>query len=211
MEIQEILSNLQRRYACKIFDSERKIPDKDVVNIIQALRLTPSSFGLQPWKYIIVSDQTLKQKLMAATHQEQIISCSHLIILCGINDIDSDYVDRRYQYSLDAGWDPQRLSKYNEMILTMASDLKSKGMLQTYIDNQVYIALWSLIQICANLHIDACPMWGFDKQAYDDILGLTNDGWHSVVICPIGYRSPEDSAQHRKKIRRSYDDVCRVV
>lgn len=136
-----ILNDLNRRYACKLFDTTKKISTDDIITIKEALRLTSSSFGLQPWKFIIVSDDAIKQQLFAATTQNQIATCSHLVVLCGTNDIDDAHVDAFVASMVAHGGDAEKLAGYGQVMKNVMQSNRDAGAMREYIDDQVYIAL----------------------------------------------------------------------
>ncbi|HEY5714643.1 MAG TPA: NAD(P)H-dependent oxidoreductase [Candidatus Gracilibacteria bacterium] len=211
-----IISDLQWRYATKQFDPEKKISDQDFQTLLEALILTPSSYGLQPWKFVVVQDPELRAKLVPHSwNQRQIVEASHLIVLCRLQNIDEKYIDHYVQTIAQKRTAHAKGTDHDQALKAMMESLGSykemmvggvlKGMDDTsraqWAEKQVYIALGNLMTVAATMHIDACPMEGFDPQKYDEILGLKAKGLHAVVICPVGYRSKDDKYAHLAKVR----------
>lgn len=203
-----IIADLQWRYACKNFDIARKVADSDLDIILQSARLSASSFGLQPWKFVVIEDHELRSQLFSASFdQKQIQTCSHLIVLCGLTDITDQYIDFVTNTAMQYGWNADRLFLYRKMLMSKCHKFREQGLMQTYISNQVYTVLGNILHTCARLKIDACPMWWFDADRYDDILWLQARDLHAVVLCPIWYRSMDDIYQHEPKQRLSLEDL----
>lgn len=203
-----INNNLLWRYATKKFDPKKILGEKDLNQLLESLRLSPSSLGLQPWKFIVVTDKKLRQQLrLASWNQSQVIDASHLIVLCARKTIDTKYIDSYVAL----------MKKVRKM-----SAIKAFGYatyLKTYVatkkpdeqriwaSKQVYIALGFLLYTAALLKIDSCPMEGFDSKKYDKILGLEDTDYTAVVICPVGYRSKDDKYATEKKVRWAKEEV----
>ena len=198
----EILKALEWRYATKQFDTEKTVSEKEFDEILKVLNLSPSSFGLQPWKFIVVSDKTLRKRLReAAWNQPQVTDASHLIVLCARTDLNEACI-KEYIGSVAKTRNVSRenLKGYEDMILGFRKALTEEQTL-AWSKNQVYIALGFLLEACALKRIDACPMEGFDPKKVDEILGLKEQNLTSAVLCAIGYRSRKDSYAGEKKVR----------
>jgi nitroreductase len=197
-----IKQSLEWRYATKQFDATKKVSDSDLEELLEALQLSPSSFGLQPWKFIVVTNPDTRAKLKAASwNQTQITDASHLIVLARQTDMTEAHVSAYISdIAKKRNSAEESLEGYKQMmngfIKAMSLDKKSDWM-----SRQVYIALGVLLTTCAIKHIDACPMEGFDHNAYDDILNLKSKGLTSVVLCPVGYRSTKDHYDEEAKVR----------
>lgn len=208
-----LIEQLTHRYATKIFDTEKKV-DEETLNVLEeTLRLTPSSFGIEPRHFVIVSTPEIKAKLLERSpmNPSQIDTCSHIIVLCGLQTIDETYIDKHIAYALSQWGDPERLHKYQAMLKERMQALAESGTMQSYIHNQVYIALGNLLTACAVLGVDACPMGGFVPHVYNEILGLTEQWLESVVLCAIGYRATEDKAAQKPKVRRPLSEIVTYV
>lgn len=203
------IDNLNWRYAVKKFDKEKKISDKIILNIIKAISLTPSSYGLQPYKIILIKDiEFRKSKLQNfSIHNNQISEASHLILFTietnfSISNIDKhiDYIINERKTSLN------KLIHYKKSISSFINNLDKKK-LEIWQTEQIYICLGALIYYCAIEKIDTCPIGGFNKLGFDKVLNLEKLNLKSVVLIALGYRSKNDKNQYLKKIRKPIKDI----
>ena len=203
-----VIERLNWRYATKAFDQSRKISDRDFEILQESLRLSPSSFGLQPWKFIIVNDKNRRQKLREqAWGQPQITDASHLIVLCALKDMDEKYVEEYIDFiSRARNTDKSKLQDYKKMMTGFIKNL-SKEELKSWMKRQVYIALGTLMTTAAVMDIDSCPMEGFNNKDFDKVLELDKYGVESLVLCALGYRSKDDDYAKLKKVRYPSDKV----
>jgi nitroreductase len=203
----KIIEDLNWRYACKEFDTTKKISDENLDVILEALRLTASSFGLQPWKFVLVENTEKREALVEASwKQGQVKDASHLLVLCSPRTFDEAFVDAYVNDTAKTrGQDPAELAGYKNMMMMIPK--KAPEAQYNWAKNQVYIALGNLMTVCASLRIDSCPMEGFMAKKYDEILGLEELGLTSMVVCPIGYRSESDKYSSMAKIRFSQDEL----
>lgn len=203
----KIIEDLNWRYACKEFDSNKKISDEDLDTILESLRLTPSSFGLQPWKFVIVENTELRTQLVDASwNQKQVSEASHLIVLCAPTLLDEDFVtDYIADTAKTRGQSIDELEGFKKMLMMIPN--KDAAGQMTWSKNQIYIALGNLMTTCASLRIDTCPMEGFQPAKYNEILGLDKLDLTAVLVCPIGYRSESDKYASLKKVRYSKEDL----
>lgn len=212
MESKEIIDALQWRYATKKYDTSKKLEKEKLHTILEAGRLAPSSFGTQPWAFIAISNAELKSKLAPhAYNQPQIESASHLIVLCGYDKITEQHVHEHVAYGLANGGEKERLENYRWMLINRFAELNTAGIADTYISNQVYIALGSMILTAAALRVDASPMGWFNPDAFDEVLWLKEKWLHAVVLLALGYRDETDSAAHVAKVRRPEDKVITYI
>ncbi|MBP9773174.1 MAG: NAD(P)H-dependent oxidoreductase [Candidatus Peribacteraceae bacterium] len=208
----QFIDALNWRYATKKFDATKKISQADLDELLESLRLSASSYGLQPWKFLVITDPAMRQKLQAvAWNQSQITESSHLIVLCAKTDIDEQYIKDFVAFTAkERGADPATLAGYQEMmvknIASMPIDMK-----QIWMAKQAYIALGTLLTAAAFKKIDATPMEGFDKAKFDEILDLKKKGWMSVVACPVGYRAEDDYLAKEKKVRFPKEQVIEMM
>ncbi|MDE1920203.1 MAG: NAD(P)H-dependent oxidoreductase [Candidatus Omnitrophica bacterium] len=204
----DIMNDLSWRYATKKFDPTRKIPRQDFAHLLEVLRFSPSSFGLQPWKFVIVQDAALRKKLRPhAWGQSQITDADTLIVFCALKTMDEGHV-RNYVdlIATTRGVARESLLDYEKMLVgTLAG--KSAESVSHWMKNQVYIALGVFLAECARRKIDACPMEGFDPQKFDEILELPQQGLESVVLCTVGYRAIDDHYAALKKVRFDLDKL----
>ena len=208
-----LLEKLRWRYAAKAFDPEKKIAPNDWETLEEALRLTPSSYGLQPWKFIVVTDQTTKDKLISASYnQTQVGNCSHLLVFAVPKDISEDDVDRFIEATCQTrGSEPESLDFYKNMIMGDIIGGPRSDDIPGWAKLQSYIALGNFMTCAALLGIDCCPMEGFVPAAYDEVLGLEKKGYTTSVVCPAGYRSEDDKYGNLPKVRYPKDDLFEYV
>jgi nitroreductase/dihydropteridine reductase len=208
----KLIEDLKWRYATKKFDPTKKITDEDLEIIKESLRLVPSSYGLQPLKYLLIEDSNLRQQLREKSfNQSQITDASNLLIICAKSEITEEFIDnyiasiaqiRAVSIDSISGFG----SYMKKEILSM-----EKHKMTEWNARQAYISLGQILHVCASLRIDAAPMEGFQKEAYDEILKLEQQGLQSVLVCPMGYRSSEDMNQKLVKVRRSIIDLFETI
>ncbi|MCP4914675.1 MAG: NAD(P)H-dependent oxidoreductase [Oligoflexia bacterium] len=204
----KIIEDLNWRYATKEFDSSKKVSNEDLNTILDSLILSPSSFGLQTWKFVVVEKQDLKDKLLEHSwNQKQVVDASHVIVLCRPTTFGDAEVDKFLESTAShRGQDLESLKGYGDMMKGFLSRMDEEGKAQ-WMKNQVYIALGNVMTVCANMRIDACPMEGFIAPKYDEVLGLADHGLTSVVVLPIGYRADSDKYATAKKVRYSQEEL----
>jgi len=208
----DILTALQWRYATKKFDADKKIPEEDFQKILDALILTPSSFGLQPWKFVVVEDPKLREALLPHSwNQAQVVEASHLVVLCRKNTIDEAHVQQHLErISEIQGVELSNLDPLKKM-LHGAVLSNSEEVLALSAEKQVYIALGNLLTVAATMGIDSCPMEGFLPEKYAETLGLKEKGLTPVLVCPLGYRSIDDKYASAAKVRFENDDLIERI
>ncbi len=198
-----LLESLNWRYATKKFDPTKKVSAEHMEELKSAIQLAASSYGLQPYKVLIVEDQAIREQLKPASWgQSQITDASHLIVFCGNAQITPELIDDYVSLKSEIQNIPaEKLEGFGSF---MKSKLENHSREQATIwsSKQTYIALANLMIACANLKIDACPMEGYETEKYDEILGLKEQGFTTTVIAAIGYRSEDDAAQHATKVRK---------
>lgn len=199
----QLLAQLNWRYATKQFDPNRKISAEDWATIEEALLLTPSSGGLQPWKFVVVTDPAVRAKLLPASYgQPQITDASHLVVFAGKKNFGEADVDAHIKHLADVQGVPvESLAPFRAMLVGGIVQSLDESARTAWARNQAYIALGNLLTSAALLGIDACPMEGFDRAQYDDVLGLSEKGLASAVIATVGYRSPSDKYATAPKVR----------
>ena len=199
----ELLASLRWRYAVKSFDGNRSIATDTWDALEQALVLTPSSYGLQPWKFLVINDTALKAELRTHSwNQSQITDCSHLVVLLAKRSIDSSDLERLIQATAHTrSIEASGLEGYKGMMQRDLVEGPRSQTIGTWASNQVYIALGNLMTAAALLGIDTCPIEGFSPPDYDRILGLENSPYRSTVVCPCGYRCADDKYAALAKVR----------
>lgn len=197
-----ILSALQWRYATKQFDPTRTISAENWDTIEQSLVLTPSSFGLQPWKFLIVRDPGIRAELQPESwNQPQVTEASHFVVMAARVDLTASDIDAWIHRMAEVqGKTTQDIAPLRGMIAGFA-EAQSCGERHQWNIRQVYIALGQLMATAAILEIDSCPMEGISATAYDRILGLERSGYATVVACALGYREETDKYAITPKAR----------
>ncbi len=199
----QLLDQLNWRYATKQFDPSLKISAEDWATIEEALLLSPSSGGLQPWKFIVITDPAVRAKLQPASYgQPQVVDASHLVVIAAKQNLSETEVDEYLHHVASVRSIPfESLAAYRGMLVGGIIKAKDDATRNEWARNQAYIALGNLLTSAALLGIDACPMEGFDRAQYDEILGLKAQGLASAVIAPLGYRSSSDQYASLAKVR----------
>jgi nitroreductase len=205
----QLLTSLKWRYATKQFDPSRKVSAADMAALEEALVLSPSSFGLQPWKFIIIQDAATREKLLPVSWgQKQIVDCSHLVVFTIKTNVGEKEIDAFLKSTADLrGGSVEQLAGYRGMMVGSLVQGPNKNRINDWASHQTYIALGNLMTSAALLGIDACPMEGIEPGKYDEILGLTKLGLHAVVVCPLGYRLGTDKYATLAKVRFPKEDV----
>jgi nitroreductase len=204
-----LIQQLAWRYATKKFDSGKKIPTADWAVLEQALILTASSYGLQPWKFIIVTDPALKTKLRAASwNQSQVEDCSHLVVFTAQQDITEADLDRFIARTAEVrGVTTDSLAGYKGYMMGDLVKGPRHAIIQEWATRQTFIALGNLLTSAAVLGVDACPLEGLEPAKYDEILGLVGSGYATISACPLGYRAADDKYASAPKVRYEAKDV----
>jgi nitroreductase len=208
----DIIRHLEWRYATKEFDTTKVVSEDAFNTILESARLAPSSYGLQPWKFVVVKNPDIRAKLKAAAwNQGQITDASHLVVLCRRSDIDESYVTSYVaQTAALRSIGVEVLDGYKNMMVGSING-KNKDERATWMAKQVYIALGFMLHTAAQLEVDTCPMEGFDAKQFDEILGLEAKGLNSVLVCAIGYRKDTDMMAQAAKSRFSKEEVIEVI
>ncbi len=208
MNSTELLTQLNWRYATKAFDPNKKLSDSQLDTLLESLRLSPSSFGIQGRWFVVVKNPELRQELLPyAWSQRQIVDASHLIVLCRRTDMGTDSVNHYIEYTASMRWvEVSTLESFKNMMLGFIEG-KSEEELWLWLARQVYIAQGFLLSACAMLGVDACPMEGFDAKKYDEILWLAEQNLASCVVIPVGFRSEDDKYAYAPKVRFPKEEV----
>jgi nitroreductase len=197
------------RYATKKFDPARKIPEAQWHALEQVLLLAPSSFGLQPWRAIVVADPALRERLVPVSwNQRQVADASHLVVFAikkGMSAADADrYIARIAEVR---GTPAPALQGFRKMMVDFLQRPKAAFDVDAWAAHQAYIALGNLLAAAAIMGIDACPMEGLDPARYDEVLGLSPLGLHTVFACPLGYRAADDKYARDPKVRLPAEEL----
>lgn len=197
------------RHACKVFDETKKISDEEIKFILEAGRKSPSSFGMEAWKFLVITNEELKAKLRPACwDQVQVTSCSHLVIvLAGIDSV-----------KVQSGIPKQRFSRRDMPQETLdfymglyaghlENVLSSNENIYSWTARQSYIAAGNMMTAAAFIGIDSCPIEGYDKAKVEEILGLDTSKYQLSVVIPFGHRLNEQSTQQRE----SFEDIVEFI
>ncbi|RZJ65715.1 MAG: NAD(P)H-dependent oxidoreductase [Flavobacterium sp.] len=203
------ISNLNWRYATKKYDASRKISADELDILKQAIRFSPSSMGLQPYKVLIIEDRQIREQLAEAsfTNKDSILNASHLFVFANIVDFGKTDVDDFIGNLGQVRGIP--VENLEEMRTKVNSYVGSRdaSINNIWTSKQTYIALANLLNAAASLEIDATPMEGFQADKYNEILGLIEKGLSASVIATVGYRLEDDSFQHLKKVRKPENEL----
>ena len=206
-----LIEKLKWRYATKRMNGQ-VVPDSSLNNILEAMQLAPSSMGLQPFTFIVISNKELLQKIHAqACQQPQILEASHLIVLAAWKSINESQVNVYMQNIADTrDVTLESLEEFKNMLLPMTKRTDEEN--NNWAARQVYIALGFGLIAAANEGVDATPMEGFNPAAMDELLGLKEKNLGSVVIMPLGFRNAEsDYLVNAKKVRRDKKDLFIIM
>lgn len=209
----DLIKHYQWRYATKQFDPEKKLSEKALSFIKQAIQLSASSYGLQLYKVLQIDDISIRQQLKAASYgQPQVTDASNLFVFCRYAEVVPAHIDE--YMLLKAACQKVSIEStalYGEQIKKNVIDNLSKEKQDIWTAKQVYIALSNALSACAVQQIDAAPMEGFDPEAYDAILDLHKKGLKSTVILAVGYRSADDATQFLAKVRKPLEMLFETI
>jgi nitroreductase len=199
------------RYATKQFDASKKIPAPTWQALEDALILSPSSYGLQPWQFFIVVNPDLRAKLRPHSwNQSQITDASHLLVFAIPEKVDIPYMEKYLARIAEVrGISLESLAFYRDMMMADVIAGPRQAWVREWAARQLYIALGNFMTSAALLSIDTCPLEGIDTREYDAILDLPAKGFNTVVACAAGYRSAEDKYATLAKVRFDKSDLVR--
>ncbi len=201
LSVSQLIDSYQWRYAVKRFDPSRQLDATTWAAIERSLVLTPSSFGLQPWRFIVISSPENKAKLPAISwNQPQPGDCSHMVVFAARKTVDQVYVDAFLARTAEQRNVPvETLVGYRTVVLEFLQNAAGRQL--AWSSNQAYIALGQLLASAAMLGVDACPMEGIVSAEYDKLLGLEGGDYTTIVGCALGYRHAEDRYASLAKVR----------
>jgi nitroreductase len=207
-----LLESLNWRYATKKFDTEYQLSAAEREALYNALRLTPSSFGLQPWKFVVVENPAVRQELQAASYkQSQISEASLLLVLCRNDHFGKEDVARYVESVAKARRQPlDGLVAYRQMMDGFVDSMSEEAR-SVWMEKQVYIALGNLLTSCALLGLDACPIEGFSRSEYDRILNLPAHNARAMVVCAVGKRAADDAYIQAAKVRYTTSELIVTI
>lgn len=200
------------RYAVKKFNPNKKIPRELWSQIIECGRLAPSSFGLQPWKFILVQNMDLRKTLTPITQgQSQVVDCSHYLVLCYMSSLSREHIAKHVSRVAEVrSIDRANLQKFEEGILQSLIEGPRNKTIEAWAQRQTYIAMGFLLESAALLGVDACPIEGLRPSEYDQILSLQQTPWQTLAAIAFGYRHPDDKYQSLKKVRFALEDILDI-
>ncbi|MAN29187.1 MULTISPECIES: NAD(P)H-dependent oxidoreductase [Mesonia] len=202
------IKSLQWRYATKKFDDSKQLSSEQIAILKESFNLTPTSYGLQPLKLVVIQHKELQEQLLEhSAHQQQVVTASHLLVICIEKNVNSEFIKQNFELVKDIRETPEKILKpFREFLL---KDFKNKTdeEIKIWAVNQAYLALGNLLTVCAHEGIDACPMEGFNAEKYDEVLNLDEKNLQSVLILPVGYRAEDDIFADLKKVRRPMEET----
>lgn len=203
-----ILDALEWRYAVKKFDDKASLTEQQILEVKKVFNLSASSYGLQPYKMIVVQNPELKEKLVPASFGQQQISQSAAILVFAVRtDFGMDYIDQFFKDMSTKRQIPlENLEGYKNFMKGSFAN-KSEDEISSWATKQVYLTMGHMLASLAVLQIDACPMEGLDPQAYDKILDLDAKQLKTIVAMPIGVRAPDDASATALKVRKDLSDI----
>src|SRR5690606_1960272 len=200
--------NLKWRYATKQFDATKKISDEAIGLLKEAIQLSASSYGLQPYKVLIISDPKVKEQLKeAAFGQPQLVDSSHVVVFANISDLNAKHI-ASYIANIrkTRGLQNEQLEGFSNLMNSVVDGL-SQDAREVWAAKQTYIALGNLRSAAADLKIDSCPMEGFEAAKVAQVLNLKESNLTPSVIAALGYRSAQDPTQHYQKVRKPEEEL----
>lgn len=207
-----IIEDLNWRYATKKFDATKKISSEDFETLKEVINLSPTSYGLQLYKVLIIEDEAMRKKLQPASWgQTQIVDADKLFVFCNYKTVKAEHVEAYTALKAEKmGMPKAELKGYADFIIGKLGE-RTEADLANWNAKQCYIALGNLLSACASLKIDACPMEGFEAEQYDEILGLSAQNLEAAVVATVGYRSDEDQTASAPKVRKAHSELFQSI
>ncbi len=207
-----MLDALKWRYATKKFDATKKLSNDQMNVLKESIRLSATSYGLMGFKVLIVKDEETRKKLQpAAWNQSQIVDADSVFVFCVPTNYSPEDVNAHVQLTADTrGMNFEDLKGYADFMNSKIFSLSNND-IQTWLAKQVYIALGNFMAAAGDIKVDTCPMEGFERSAFDDILGLKEKNLTSVVVATAGFRHEEDQTQHYAKVRKSTENLFELI
>ncbi len=203
-----LIQPLEWRYATKKFDASKKLSAGQLENLLDAVRLAPSSFGLQHYRIMVIEDAGLREQLKAAAYnQSQITDASQLIVFAAETKINEAYVEKYVDLlAKERNTERANLEPFEKTMIATVNH-RAEDQRVAWAHKQAYLALGVLLTAAAEAGIDACPMEGFEAGKFDEILGLSEKGLTATVIAPIGFRAEDDAYAHFAKVRKPKEEL----
>ena len=207
-----LLDALKWRYATKKFDAAKHIPEDTWQMLEHSLVLTPSSFGLQPWRFLIIENPEVRSALRGASWgQGQVTDASHLVVFTARTDLSEAEVAEWVDHLADVQSTPREVLAPLKSVINNFIHPMSPAARHQWNVRQVYIALGQFMAAAAVLGIDTCPLEGIDPAGYDKVLGLENSGYATAVACAAGYRADDDRHARLPKARFPHERLIRRI
>ena len=204
----KIINSLEWRYATKKFDPAKKLSNQQIDTLKNAFNLTPTSFGLQPLKLIVIENKELQEKFIELSYfQRQVADASHLLIICVENDTTTKDINAYFDLEKKIrNVDETVIANFRKQLIEMYANktAEERKLSAVY---QAYIALGNLMTVCAVENIDACPLEGFIPQKVDELLNLKSLNLSSVLLLPVGIRANDDIMSTLKKVRKPLNEM----
>jgi len=209
----QLLEALNWRYATKAFDPAKKIPAETWTALEDTLVLSPSSFGLQPYRFYVINDSAMREKLLPHTWgQKQVVDASHYVVFAARTSMTELEIDRYLRLIADTRGTPvESLKGYRGMMTGMLLAEKFQSIAPQWAALQAYIAIGNLMTAAAMIGVDTCPIEGFVPAEYNKLLDLPAQGYNAVVCCALGYRAATDKYATAKKVRAAKADLIKVI
>lgn len=202
------IDNANWRYATKKFDASKKVSKEDFETLKEAIRLSASSYGLQPYKVFIIESPEIRAKIQpVAWGQSQIVEASHLVVFANITNFGDAEIDA-YAKNLSEtrGIPAENVKVYVDFVKSKITTLPLE-IKNNWTSKQTYLALGNLLNAASELKIDVTPMEGFEPEAVNEILGFDKLGLNASLLATIGYRHEDDATQHYAKVRKSNEEL----
>ena len=206
---EEFLKMMDFRHACKLFDTTKKVSDEDIHYILEVAHKSPSSFGMEAWKFLVITNDALREELKPfCWNQPQITTCSHLVVvLAGIDTLKVESGKVRSQF-MRRNLPAEKLDAYMKIYASHLSDtLSSDEKIYQWSARQTYIAAANMMNAAAFIGIDSCPIEGFEKENVEKVLKLDTSKFQVAMLLPLGYRINEQPTQ----IRSSFQSVVEFI
>jgi nitroreductase len=202
------IENANWRYATKKFDATKKVSKDDLETLKEAIRLSSSSYGLQPYQVLIIENPEIRQQLQPASWgQTQIVDAAFVVVFANVTNIGEAEIDAYFKNMIETREIPQEaIQGYADFMKSNIVNLPLE-VRNNWTSKQTYIALGNLLSAAAELKIDVTPMEGFVPEKYNEILGLTEKNLNASVVATVGYRHEEDATQHYTKVRKSNEEL----
>ena len=200
---------LRWRYACKKFDATRRIPPATWAALEESLHQSPSSFGLQPWRFVVVEDPAVRERLLPhAWKQRQVVDASHFVVFAARRGLSLPDIERHLQRMAQVrGVTRESLNWYADRMAGFFKAPPAGFDVDDWAARQVYLALGFFLEACAVLGVDSVPMEGLEPARFDEVLGLPMQGYATVVAAAAGYRAADDAYAQAAKVRFEAGEV----